>query len=730
MPDSGYKRLVEKVKKYNPNCDFALLEKAYHAAKTAHEGQLRVSGDPYIIHPVEVANILAEMELDCTSIIAALLHDTVEDTNYTLDQIKQSFGEEVALLVDGVTKLEKIPYTTKQEQQVENLRKMFLAMAKDIRVILIKLADRLNNMRTLKYKPPEKQVETAKETMEIYAPLAHRLGISKIKWELEDICLRYLDPKGYYELVDKIAIKRKEREAYINQIMETLKEKTKEIGIEGAQVDGRAKHFYSIYRKMVEQNKTIDQIYDLFAVRVIVTSVKDCYAVLGLVHELYKPMPGRFKDYIAMPKPNMYQSLHTSLIGPEGHPFEVQIRTWDMHRIAEVGIAAHWKYKEGSSSESDLDNKLVWLRQLLDWQNEMRDAEEFMETLKIDLFTDEVFVFTPKGDVINLPAGSTPIDFAYAIHSAVGNKMMGAKVNGKIVQLDYTLKNGDIVAILTSASVHGPSKDWLKIAKSSQAKNKINQWLKKEKRDENIIKGKDIVEKELKKQGLVFNQLFKPEWLEPILKKHTFNNLEDLYASIGFGAITANKIISRLKEELRKTLKPEELQELMIESVNQQKAEKKKRNIPENGVVVKGIDNCLVRLSRCCNPVPGDDIIGYITRGRGVSVHRRDCTNVVNSTDGDTRLIEVNWYKESSANTAYKADITVLANDRAALLMEVTNAIGESRIPLKGINARTTREQIAVMTLTLEITDTEQLDRIIKKLKKVDGVFEVNRSKQ
>ncbi len=730
MPDSGYKRLVEKVKKYNPNCDFALLEKAYHAAKTAHEGQLRVSGDPYIIHPVEVANILAEMELDCTSIIAALLHDTVEDTNYTLDQIKQSFGEEVALLVDGVTKLEKIPYTTKQEQQVENLRKMFLAMAKDIRVILIKLADRLNNMRTLKYKPPEKQVETAKETMEIYAPLAHRLGISKIKWELEDICLRYLDPKGYYELVDKIAIKRKEREAYIDQIMETLKEKTKEIGIEGAQVDGRAKHFYSIYRKMVEQNKTIDQIYDLFAVRVIVTSVKDCYAVLGLVHELYKPMPGRFKDYIAMPKPNMYQSLHTSLIGPEGHPFEVQIRTWDMHRIAEVGIAAHWKYKEGSSSESDLDNKLVWLRQLLDWQNEMRDAEEFMETLKIDLFTDEVFVFTPKGDVINLPAGSTPIDFAYAIHSAVGNKMMGAKVNGKIVQLDYTLKNGDIVAILTSASVHGPSKDWLKIAKSSQAKNKINQWLKKEKRDENIIKGKDIVEKELKKQGLVFNQLFKPEWLEPILKKHTFNNLEDLYASIGFGAITANKIISRLKEELRKTLKPEELQELMIESVNQQKTEKKKRNIPENGVVVKGIDNCLVRLSRCCNPVPGDDIIGYITRGRGVSVHRRDCTNVINSSDGDTRLIEVNWYKESSANTAYKADITVLANDRAALLMEVTNAIGESRIPLKGINARTTREQIAVMTLTLEITDTEQLDRIIKKLKKVDGVFDVNRSKQ
>lgn len=728
MSDSGYYRLIEKIKKYNPNCDFSLLEKAYTAAKTAHEGQHRVSGEPYIIHPVEVANILAEMELDCTSIIAALLHDTVEDTSYTLEQIKQNFGDEVALLVDGVTKLEKIPYTTKQEQQVENLRKMFLAMAKDIRVILIKLADRLNNMRTLKYKPPEKQIKTAKETMEIYAPLAHRLGISKIKWELEDICLRYLDPQGYYDLVDKIAKKRKEREAYIGQIMETLKEKTEELGIEGAQVDGRAKHFYSIYRKMVEQNKTIDQIYDLFAVRVIVTSVKDCYAVLGLVHELYKPMPGRFKDYIAMPKPNMYQSLHTTLIGPEGLPFEVQIRTWDMHRIAEVGIAAHWKYKEGSSSESELDNKLAWLRQLLDWQNEMRDAEEFMETLKIDLFTDEVFVFTPKGDVINLPAGSTPIDFAYAIHSAVGNKMMGAKVNGKLLPLDLELKNGDIVEILTSASIHGPSKDWLKIVKSSQAKNKINQWLKKEKRDENVVKGKEMVEKELKKQSLTFSQLFKGEWVEPILKKHTFNNLDDLYASIGFGAITANKVISRLKEEWKKTLKPEELQQIILDTV-QQRGEKKKKSVPENGVVVKGIDNCLVRLSRCCNPVPGDEIIGYITRGRGVSVHRKDCTNVIHSLDGDIRFIEVQWYKESNV-AAYKADITVMANDRTALLMEITNTIGESKIPLKAINARTTKDQIAIMTLTMEITDTEQLEKIIKKLRKVDGVFDVTRSKQ
>ena len=728
MPDGKYVRLVEKINKYNSSCDFTLIERAYNFSKAAHAGQQRVSGDPYIVHPVEVAIILAELELDATSIIAGMLHDTVEDTTYTLEQIKENFGEEVALLVDGVTKLGKIPYTTKQEQQVENLRKMFLAMAKDIRVILIKLADRLHNMRTLKYMTPEKQLEKAKETIEIYAPLAHRLGISKIKWELEDLSLRYIDPEGYYDLVDKIAKKRKEREAYINEISETLKDKMKEIGIEDAHLDGRAKHFYSIYRKMVEQNKTIDQIYDLFAFRVIVSSVKDCYAVLGLVHELYKPMPGRFKDYIAMPKPNMYQSLHTTLIGPQGQPFEVQIRTWDMHRIAEVGIAAHWKYKQGQTGSSDLDTKLAWLRQLLDWQKEMRDADEFMETLRIDLFTDEVFVFTPKGDVVSLPAKSTPIDFAYAIHSAVGNKMMGAKVNGRIVQLDYTLKNGDIMEVLTSSNVHGPSRDWLKIAKSSQAKNKINQWLKKEKREENIIRGKDIIDKELKKQGLSFNQLFKPEWLEAILKKNTFAGLDDLYAAVGFGAITGNKIVSRLREEYKKTVKPEELEEQMRNAAAQQKADKRKRNKAENGIIVKGIENCLVRLSRCCNPVPGDEIIGYITRGRGVSVHRKDCTNVINEMEGDDRLIEVGWYSE--INVAYKADITVMANDRTALLMEITNVIGESKIPLKAINARTTKEQVAVMNLTLEITNTEQLEKIIKRLKKVDGVFEVSRNKQ
>lgn len=726
MPDATFLELVEKINRYNTNFDRVLLERAYHFSKRAHEGQQRNSGEPYIIHPVEVALVLADMELDLTSIIAGMLHDTIEDTSYTVDKIRQEFGDEVALLVDGVTKLEKIPYTTKEEQQAENLRKMFLAMAKDIRVILIKLADRLHNMRTLGYMTPEKQIATAKETLEIYAPIAHRLGISKIKWELEDICLRFIDPTGYYDLVEKISVKKHEREAYIKEIMETLKAKTAEIGIENAYVDGRAKHFYSIYRKMAAQNKTIDQIYDLFAVRIIVKSVKDCYSVLGLVHELYKPMPGRFKDYIAMPKPNMYQSLHTTLIGPHGQPFEVQIRTWDMHRIAEVGIAAHWKYK-GHSGGAELDSKIAWLRQLVDWQKEMKDANEFMENLKIDLFTDEVFVFTPKGDVINLPAGSTPIDFAYYIHSAIGNKMMGAKVNGKIVPLDYNLSNGDIVEVLTASNVHGPSRDWLKIVKSAQARNKINQWLKKEKRDENILRGKDIIDKELKKQGFSFAQLFKPDWLDGILKKNTFAGIDDLFAAVGFGVITANKVISRLKDEFRKSVKPDDLTAELQEKVDR-RSSKKNQNVPENGIIVKGIENCLIRLSRCCNPVPGDEIIGYITRGRGVSVHRKDCPNIGINEENNNRLIDVSWIKDRKV--AYKADITLMANDRNGLMMEVTNSIGMDKIPLKAINARITKEQTAIMNLTLEITSIDQLDKIIKKLAKIDGVFEVERSRQ
>ncbi|PNT93374.1 RelA/SpoT family protein [Clostridium thermosuccinogenes] len=725
----GYSRLIEKIKENKLNCDLSIIEKAYNFSKAAHEGQHRESGEPYIVHPLELAGILAELELDCTSIVAAILHDIIEDTAYTSEQLRENFGDEVVMLVEGVTKLGKIPYTTKEEQQAENLRKMFLAMSKDIRVILIKLADRLHNMRTLKYKAPEKQTEIAKETIEIYAPLAHRLGISKIKWELEDISLRYLDPQGYYDLVDKIAKKRKEREAYITQITETLSVKIKELGIEGAQVDGRPKHFYSIYKKMKTKHKTLEEIYDLFAVRVIVNSVQDCYAVLGLVHELYKPIPGRFKDYIAMPKPNMYQSLHNTLLGPEGIPFEIQIRTWEMHRVAEVGIAAHWKYKDGGGTNStELDKKLTWLKQLMELQKDMRDAKEFIDNLKIDLFADEVFVFTPKGDVISLPVDSTPIDFAYSIHSAIGNKMMGAKVNGKLEPLSYKLKNGDIIEILTSSSIHGPSRDWLKIAKSSQARNKINQWFKKEKREENLLRGKELVEKELKKQGLTFSQLFKAEWVDILLKKYNFNTLDDLLAGIGYGAVTAAKIITRLKEEYKKTLKPEEIEALGLDSAVQVRPEQKKKAVPENGIIVKGIENCLVRLSRCCNPVPGDDIIGYITRGRGVSVHRRDCSNMVNIMENDDRLIEVSWY--TSSNVSYKADITVMANDRTELLMEITNVIGEAKIPLKAINARTTRDQVAVMNLTLEITNTEQLDNIIKKLKKVKSVFEVTRNKQ
>ncbi|NLH96086.1 MAG: bifunctional (p)ppGpp synthetase/guanosine-3',5'-bis(diphosphate) 3'-pyrophosphohydrolase [Clostridiaceae bacterium] len=725
--DERYEELKEKIRKYNAGCDFDLLDKAYAMAQKAHEGQLRESGEPYITHPLEVAHILADLEMDCTTIIAGLLHDTVEDTNCSFEDIKEQFGESAAMLVDGVTKLDKIPYTTKEELQAENLRKMFLAMAKDIRVILIKLADREHNINTLKYMPEDKQKEKARETLEIYAPLAHRLGISRIKWELEDSSFRYLHPKEYYDLVEKIAKKRREREEYINSIIEEIRSKTTELGIE-TQIEGRPKHFYSIYRKMKQQNKTIDQIYDLFAVRVIVNTVKDCYAVLGLVHELYKPMPGRFKDYIAMPKPNMYQSLHTTLIGHDGHPFEVQIRTHEMHRVAEFGIAAHWKYKEGVTGRNELDNKLAWLRQMLEWQKEARDANEFVETVKVDLFADEVFVFTPKGDVINLPIGSTPIDFAYAIHSAIGNKMMGARVNGEIVKLNYQLKNGDIVEILTSSSVHGPSRDWLNIVKSSQARNKIRQWFKKANREENIQRGREIIERELKKQGLQYSQLFRNEWVDIVLKKYNFNTVDDMLSAVGYGGIGVNKIIARLKEEYRKTLKAEELAELERDQAKQDKdPEKRKKKPPENGVIVKGIENCLVRLSRCCNPVPGDEIIGYVTRGRGVSVHRKDCVNVTGAREEKERLIEVQWY--TAGNASYKAEITIMANDRTQLLMEVTNTLGEAKIPLKAMNARTTRDQIAIIGLTLEIVDTEQLEKIIKKLRKVDGVFEVTRSK-
>lgn len=722
----SFKELREKVVRYNPNCNIEMLEKAFDLSRRAHEGQHRESGEPFFIHPDAVAIILSELEMDCVSIIASLLHDIVEDTNYTIENIKEDFGEEVAQLVDGVTKLGQLSYTSKKEQQAENLRKMFIYMAKDIRVIMIKLADRLHNMRTLQYLTPEKQLEKARESLEIYAPIAHRLGIYRIKWELEDLSLRYLEPKVYYSLVEGISQKRKQREQFIQHIKDNVGKRIAELGIE-CRIEGRPKNFYSIYKKMKNQNKSLDQIYDIFAIRIIVDTVKDCYSVLGLMHEMYIPIPGRFKDYIAMPKPNMYQSLHTTLMGEHGSPFEVQIRTWDMHKVAETGIAAHWKYKEGGGTPTNLDTKLAWLRQMLDWQKEMPDADEFMETLKVDLFTDEVFVFTPKGDVINLPAGSTPIDFAYSIHSAVGNRMIGAKANGKIVPLGYELSNGDIIEIMTSSASRGPSRDWVKIVKSSEAKNKINQWFKREKKDENIARGKESVARELKKHGYEYSELFKEEWVDKVIKKYNFHTQDDLYAAIGFGSITANKIISRLKEDYRKATGQDPV-EKAEEKESSKKTQRDRQNVPESGIVVKGIDNCLVRLSKCCNPVPGDQIVGYITRGRGVSVHRSDCTNVGNLIKDNDRLIDVKWH--TASNVAYNADITVLANDRIGLFMEVSNAIGDLKIPLKSINARTTRDQVAIMNLTVELTDTDKLDLLIKRLKKTSGVFEVTRNRQ
>ncbi len=721
-----YDQLIAKIKKYNPDCNFALIQKAYDLACDAHKEQKRVSGMPYMCHPLHVAITVAEMEMDTESICAALLHDVVEDTRYTLDDVREIFGPHIASLVDGVTKLDKIQFSSKEERDMENLRKMFLAMAKDIRVIIIKFADRLHNMTTLISMPEDKQREKARETLNIFAPLAHRLGMYKIKWELEDTSLKYIDPVAYYEIVEGISQKRQEREAYIARIKRTLGEKLSELGIK-CTIDGRPKHFYSIYRKMFTQNKTLDQIYDLFAVRIITDTVSDCYAALGAAHELYKPMPGRFKDYIAMPKPNMYQSLHTTVIGPDGRPFEIQIRTKEMHAIAENGIAAHWKYKEGKPGDSSMDSKLTWIRQLLEIQRDAKDEEEFLSALRIDLFTDQVFVFTPKGDVMSFPAGATPIDFAFSIHSAVGCKMQGAKVNGKIVPLDYQLQNGDIVEIITSSAIHGPSMDWLKIVKTSQARNKINQWFKKENREENIEKGKDMLEKELKRQGLGGLGLLKPDYLEPLVKRYGFKNLDDLYSGIGFGGMPVNKVVSRLKDEYQKQHVPEEP---AIELPTAESAGKREKSNTD-GVRVEGVDNCLIRYAKCCNPVPGDKIVGYITRGRGVSIHRQDCSNIAvaySNEEEKARLIDVSW--ETNKSSSYLSSLKIVANDRSRILIDLTNAVGDSKIPLKGMNARTTKDELVIVELTLEITNTEQLERIIKKLKSIPGVIDVTRSRQ
>lgn len=715
-------KLISRIEQYNPQADMQLVIKAYNYANEAHEGQVRNSGEKYIVHPVNVALILAELNMDTATIIAGLLHDVIEDTNISYEKIVDEFGKEVADLVDGVTKLKKLQYKTKQENQAENLRKMVLAMANDIRVIIVKLADRLHNMRTLEYMTEEKKKEKALETLEIYAPIAHRLGISKIKSELEDLSLRYLDPDNYYDLVEKVAKKRREREAYIQKIISTLDEKLKEMDI-SSDINGRPKNFYSIYKKMYNQGKEFEQIFDLTAVRILVDNIKDCYGALGIVHTLWKPLPGRFKDYIAMPKPNMYQSLHTTVIGGEGEIFEVQIRTYEMHKTAEYGIAAHWKYKEGFSKSDNFDDKLTWLRQLLEWQADLNDPREFMETLKIDFFTDEVFVFTPKGDVINLPDGSTPLDFAYRVHTAVGNNCVGAKVDGRIVPLNYKLKNGNIVEVITAVNGSGPSRDWLKIVKSTQAKNKIKQWFKQKDRDFNVAKGKEMLEKEIKRLGYKAMDILKEEWIKNAASKVSINSIDDLYASIGYGSVTLSQVVSKLREYYNEYFKITD-EAAYLESKMQQPQQKKSQK-PTQGIVVKGVDNIKVRFSKCCNPVPGDDIIGFITRGRGVSIHRTDCPNIVYSSDSEERLIDVAWDFQKKAS--YNAEIQVKAFDRAGLLADVASRVTDADIGLLSLNARTNKEKVVTLNMTLEINNIEQLKDLMRKLRKIKNITDVYR---
>jgi len=721
-----FAELMHRVILYNPKADVAFLSKAYHFAKAAHEQQRRFSGEPFILHPVAVARILADLELDLETLVAGLLHDVVEDTRITLPQIEEEFGAEVASLVDGVTKLGRLEYKSKEERQAENLRKMFLAMAKDIRVILIKLADRLHNLRTLKYQPEDKQKEIADETLEIFTPLAHRLGIYHLKSELEDLAFRYINPAKYFELSERIASTRRRREEYIREAITVLKEKLEAIGIK-TDIKGRPKNLYSIYEKMKKQNKDLNEIYDVLAVRIIVDSVRDCYASLGIVHTLWKPIPGRFKDYIAMPKSNMYQSLHTTVVGPHGEPLEIQIRTTEMHRTAEYGIAAHWRYKEGGRSDKNFDEKLAWLRQLLEWQHDLRDAREFMESLKIDLFADTVFVFTPKGDVMELPAGSVPIDFAYRVHTQVGHRCMGAKVNGKLVPLDYKLKNGDIVEILTSRQAAGPSRDWLNLVKTSQAKSRIRQWFKREQREENILKGREILEKEFKKQGLEA-ELLKNDKLLEIGRRFNLMGVDDVYAAIADGTISPLTIINRVREEMKK----EEVKAARALTLEEQplKTEPPPPSQPVQsvqGIRVKGMDNLLTRLAHCCNPVPGDPITGYITRGRGVSIHRSDCRNVLLFQKADRdRLVEANW--DQGFPYPFQVKLEITAMDRAGLLSDVMAVIAEMKMSANWVTARGRKDRQASIEMVLEMKSKEELDYLMGKIHRVKDVYEVRRT--
>ncbi|MBQ9123006.1 MAG: bifunctional (p)ppGpp synthetase/guanosine-3',5'-bis(diphosphate) 3'-pyrophosphohydrolase [Lachnospiraceae bacterium] len=742
-PEDLYQVLINRVRLYHPSDDISLIEKAYQVASEAHKDQLRKSGEPYIIHPLNVSIILADLELDKETIVAGLLHDVVEDTIMTTQQVAAIFGDDVALLVDGVTKLENIPLSsatsgdandTKLEMQAENLRKMFLAMAKDIRVILIKLADRLHNMRTLKYQKVESQQRIAKETIEVYCPIAQRLGISKIKVELDDLSLKYLEPDIYYDLVDKIAIRKSERESYIQSIVDEVTSHITKAGIK-AQIDGRVKHFFSIYKKMKNQNKTIDQIYDLFAVRIVVDNVKDCYAALGVIHEMYKPIPGRFKDYIAMPKANMYQSLHTTLIGSSGQPFEIQIRTFEMHKAAEYGIAAHWKYKEasdGKKAETQEEEKLLWLRQILEWQRDTSDNREFMSLLKsdLDLFSENVYCFTPSGDVKNLPAGSTPIDFAYSIHSAVGNKMVGARVNGKLVNIDYEIKNGDRIEIITSANSRGPSRDWLSIVKSTQAKNKINQWFKNEFKEENIIKGKEMLLAYCKSKGINLPDLMKPEYMNSIMRKYGFHDWDSVLAAIGHGGLKEGQIINKMMEYYERDHKKEMTNEEVLAAIAENAPNARLSDIrSKNGIVVKGTTDVSVRFSKCCSPVPGDEIVGFVTRGRGISIHRTDCINVINLPEIErARLIDAEWQNQEESGGKYFAEINIYATNRNGLLVDISKVLTEKNIDILSMHTRVNKQGVATMQTSFEISSREELNHIIEKLRMVDSVLDIERT--
>ncbi len=711
-PEELYQELIRCVHKYHPSDDISMIEKAYNTAADAHKDQFRKSGEPYIIHPLNVAIILAELELDKETIIAGILHDVVEDTVMSEEDLIREFGADVALLVDGVTKLEKIPLSTgvdqsdvKLEMQAENLRKMFLAMAKDIRVILIKLADRLHNMRTLQYKTPESRQRIAKETLEIYCPIAQRLGISKIKIELDDLSLKYLEPDVYYDLVDKISVRKSEREKYIQNIVDEVSEHIKKAGIT-AKIDGRVKHFFSIYKKMKNQDKTLDQIYDLFAVRIIVESVKDCYAALGVIHEMYKPIPGRFKDYIAMPKPNMYQSLHTTLIGSSGQPFEIQIRTFEMHKAAEYGIAAHWKYKEASDGKrvaAQEEEKLVWLRQILEWQRDMSDNREFMNLLKndLDLFSDSVYCFTPSGEVKNLPAGSTTIDFAYSIHSAVGNRMVGARVNGKLVTIDYEINNGDRIEIITSQNSKGPSRDWLGVVKSTQAKNKINQWFKNELKEDNIVKGKELLNNYCKTRSVNLSDLMKQDYMNAVMRKYGFRDWDSVLAAIGHGALKEGQIVNRMQELYDREHKVPLTNEEVLAGIAEAGAALAARPATmktKSGIVVKGIADLSVRFSKCCSPVPGDEIVGFVTRGRGISIHRTDCVNMMNLPEMErVRIIDAEWQAPEDASEKYVAEIEIYANNRNGLLADISKTLTEKNINILSMNTRISKQGVATL---------------------------------